>query len=254
MDCRDFLHRLPDNSLDLAIIDPPYNMDKADWDTFQSFEAYMAFTQEWIDLLLPKLKQTACIYLFNTPYNNAFILPYLVQKGLLFKNWITWYKKDGFSASSKRYVNNQESILFMTRSNTYTFNADDIRTPYLSSDRMKHAAQKGILKNGKRWFPNENGKLCTDVWEITSQRHKVKVNGKTQKLPHPTPKPNELIERMIMASSNPNDLVLDLFSGLGTTALACIQLNRQFIGCEINQTYHEHIQSSILQLAETAVQ
>lgn len=245
MDCCSFLQLLDDHSIDLAIIDPPYNMDKADWDTFTNFDAYLSFTYSWIDLLLPKLKKNASVYLFNTPYNNAFILQYLVAKNLLFRNWITWYKKDGFSASSKRYVNNQESILFFTVSKQYTFNADDIRVPYLSTDRMKYAAQGGILKNGKRWFPNENGKLCTDVWEITSERHQTKINGKTQKLAHPTPKPTELIKRIIKASSHTNDLVLDLFSGSGTTALACVELNRQFIGCENNTIYHEIIQSKL---------
>lgn len=245
MDCCMFLQSLSDESIDLAIIDPPYNMDKAEWDSFDNFEGYLAFMYQWIDQLLPKLKTTASIYLFNTPYNNSFILQYLAAKGLLFKNWITWYKKDGFSASNKRYVNNQESILFFTVSKQYIFNSDAVRLPYLSTDRMKYAAQNGILKNGKRWFPNENGKLCTDVWEISSERHKTKVNGKTQKMPHPTPKPAELIERIIKASSQPNDLILDLFSGLGTTAMACRALNRHFIGCENNAAYHEIIQARL---------
>lgn len=239
-DCRLFLPCLNDSSIDLAIADPPYNMHKASWDIFSSFDNYLAFMQEWIDLLIPKLRPTASIYLFNTPYNNAFVLAYLVKKGLLFKNWITWYKKDGFSASNKRYVNNQESILFFTVSKQCVFNPDAVRLPYLS-DRAK----VGVIKNGKRWFPNENGKLCTDVWEISSERHKNKVNGKTTKMPHPTPKPAELIERIIKASSQPNDLVLDLFSGLGTTAMACRALNRHFIGCENNAAYYEIIQDRL---------
>ena len=71
---------------------------------------------------------------------------------------------------------------------------------------------------GKRWFPNPNGRLCGEVWHISSARHKNKVNGKVQKMNHVTPKPLELIERIIKASSNKGDLVLDCFAGMGTTA------------------------------------
>jgi site-specific DNA-methyltransferase (adenine-specific) len=108
---------------------------------------------------------------------------------------------------------------------------------------MAHAAKKGILKNGKRWFPNENGKLCNDVWEITSQRHKEKVNGKVQTLAHPTIKPYEMIERIVKASSNENDLVLDLFSGSGMTSVVSRDLNRRFIGCERDSNYISYIES-----------
>ena len=97
--------------------------------------------------------------------------------------------------------------------------------------------KKGILKNGKRWYPNPNGKLCPDVWEISSQRHKQKLNGKTQKLNHPTPKPKDMIERMIKASSKEGDIVLDLFAGSGTASIVARELNRNFIGCESNKEY-----------------
>ncbi len=236
-DIFDFLVELDDQSIDLVIADPPYNMQKADWDTFKTEEVYFEFMFKWIDLLLPKCKPTASLYLFNNAYNSAVILNYLKHHNILFRNWITWYKKDGFSATKKRFVNTQETILFYTLTDNYTFNADAIRIPYESKERMAHATKKGILKNGKRWFPNENGKLCNDVWEITSQRHKEKVNGKLQKPLHPTIKPDEMIERMILASSNEGDLVLDLFSGSGTTSKIAKQLNRNFIGCENNEQY-----------------
>ena len=238
-DVFDFLSMLGDASIDLVIADPPYNMHKADWDTFKTESKYFDFTFKWIDLLLSKCKSSASIYLFNNAYNSAIILNHLREKPIVFRNWITWYKKDGFSATRKRFVNAQETILFYTKSNDYIFNADSIRVPYDSVNRIAHAAKKGILKDGKRWFPNEKGKLCNDVWEITSQRHKIKVNGKIQKPPHPTIKPDEMIERMILASSNEDDLVLDLFSGSGTTSRIAKNLGRQFIGCENNELYSQ---------------
>ena len=138
--------------------------------------------------------------------------------------------------------------MFYTKTSSYTFNCDDIRQPYESTERIAHAAKKGILKNGKRWFPNENGKLCNDVWEITSQRHKQKIDGKVQKLVHPTIKPYDMIERIILASSKENDVVLDLFSGSGMTSIVSKKLNRNFIGCEREKEYIEYIESEGIEI------
>lgn len=237
LDYKDFLEQIDDGIIDLAVIDPPYNLKVAEWDTFRSHEEFLNFTYDWIDRLIPKLKKTASIYIFNTPFNSAFILQYLLDKGLYYRNWITWDKRDGLSYTKKKYNNAQETILFFTMSDEYTFNADDVRIPYDSTERINHAFKKGILKNGKRWFPNPLGKLCTDVWHIPSERHKHKVNGKTIKLPHVTPKPLEMIQRIIKASSNENDIVLDCFSGMGTTAIASLLLKRNFICADINESY-----------------
>lgn len=237
LDCIKFLAKVEDASVDLAVIDPPYNMSKADWDTFKSHEAFMKFTEKWIDALIPKLKNTGSIYIFNTPFNCAFILQYLLKKGLVFQNWLTWDKRDGLGTSTKKYANGQETILFFTKSNKYTFNYNDIRIPYESTDRIAAARTKGILKNGKRWFPNPDGKLCGEVWHITSQRHKNKVNGKVQKQDHVTPKPEEMIRRMILASSNKGDLVLDCFVGSGTTAIVAKKLARNYICADLSKQY-----------------
>jgi len=235
----EFLDKIDDGVVDLAIIDPPYFLNKGKWDTFDSYEAFLDFTYSWINKVIPKLKENGSIYIFNTPYNCTYILKYLVKKGLSFRNWITWDKRDGLAYSKYRYTSGQETILFFTKSNNnkHTFNVDDIRIPYESKERIKHAMKKGILKNGKRWFPNPKGKLCGDVWHVSSERHKIKINGKVLKLPHATPKPLDMIERIIKASSNKNDLVLDCFIGTGTTAVAAKKLNRNFIGCDVNKEY-----------------
>lgn len=237
LDCFDFLNQVDDNSIDLGVIDPPYNMHKADWDTFKSQKDFLNFTFRWIDLLIPKLKKDASLYIFNTPYNSAFILQYLVSKGMIFQNWITWDKRDGLGASKKKFSNGQETILFFTKSNKHKFNYNDIRVPYESTDRIAHATEKGIIKNGKRWFPDPRGRFCGEVWHITSERHKRKVNGKIQKMGHLTPKPHDLVERIIKASSNKGDLVLDCFIGSGTTAVVAKRLGRNFIGADKDKTY-----------------
>lgn len=237
MDVFKFLDEIDKNTINLAVIDPPYFLNKGEWDSFKSHKHFLDFTYKWIDELIPKIKDNGSIYIFNTPYNCAYILQYLVGKGLNFQNWITWDKRDGLSYVKSKYLNGQETILFFTKGNKNIFNADDIRVPYESVDRMKHAMKKGIIKNGKRWFPNPKGRLCGEVWHITSERHKNKINGKTQKMSHETPKPLEMIERIIKASSNEGDLVLDCFIGSGTTAVAAKKLKRNFIGCDNCEEY-----------------
>ena len=236
-DCLEFLEQVQDRTVNLAVIDPPYNMRKADWDTFANEKEFFDFTFRWVDALIPKLKSNGSLYIFNTPYHSAYILNYLVKKGLTFQNWITWDKRDGMGGAKQRYSNGQETILFFTNGENHTFNYDDIRLPYESTDRIEHAKTKGILKDGKRWFPNPDRKLCGEVWHITSERHKNKINGKTPKMPHLTPKPVEMIERIVKASSKKGDLVLDCFVGSGTTAVVAKKLGRNFLCCDSDKTY-----------------
>lgn len=237
LDCFDFLSKVDDKSVNLAVIDPPYNLHKARWDTFKNEKKFFDFTARWIDALIPKLKENGSLYIFNTPYNSAFILSYLVNKELIFQNWLTWDKRDGLGGAKRKYSNGQETILFFTKNDNHVFNYDDIRLPYESTDRIAHAKKKGILKNGRRWFPNPKGRLCGEVWHITSERHKRKINGKVQKMGHLTPKPLDLIERIIKASSKKGDLVLDCFVGSGATAIAAKRLNRNFLCSDNDKNY-----------------
>ncbi|ATQ35455.1 restriction endonuclease subunit M [Mesoplasma entomophilum] len=226
-----------DFKFDLIISDPPYNQINEKWDIFKSEKEFFDFTFAWIDLAIEKLSENGQIYIFNNQYNSIKIANYLLTKGLKFQNWIVWNKKDGFSVSKKKFVSNQEVILFFSKSEKFKFNYDEIRIPYESLERIEHANKKGILKNGKRWFPNPNGKMCTDVWEFSSERHNKKVNGKVVKMLHPTPKPEKLIERIILASSDENDLILDLFAGTGTTSFIAKKYNRQYIAIEKENNY-----------------
>ena len=243
-DCVEFLDSLDDSSVDLAVLDPPYNMGKAAWDTYPDHIAFMNEMMRVFWRVEEKLKGGGSLYIFNTPLNNAYFLTQILGENaqpdyLTFRKWITWDKRDGQGNATNNYKTAQETILFFTKGNNYTFNADAIRIPYDSASRIAAAAKTGIIKNGKRWYPNEHGKVPSDVWHITSERHKNKVNGKTQKLAHITPKPLDMIERIIKASSNEGDVVLDCFVGSGTTALAAQRLKRNFLACDSNAEYVE---------------
>lgn len=235
------LNLISNNSVDLIVADPPYNISISEWDIFETEEAYFIFMKKWLLKSISKLKNNGSIYLFNNSKNSAKLLVFLEKCGLNIQNSIIWYKKDGFAPSKRKYVNNQETILFLTKGDNYIFNYEEIRVPYASKARIGAAAKNGILKNGKRWFPNENGKMCTDVWEFSSYRHQNKINGKTVKAMHPTIKPIAMIERIILASSNEGDIVLDLFSGSGTTSIAAKKLKRNSIAIENNKEYVAYI-------------
>ena len=253
-DCFDFIRETDDGCVDLALLDPPYFLNKGEWDTFSNEKDFFDFTFLWIDALLPKIKIGGSVYIFNTPYNCAFILRHLVGKGFTFQNWITWDKRDGFSHTKKKFIPNQETVLFFSHGKPNTFNADDVRVDYESAERMEHAAKKGILKkNGERWFPNPRGKLCGDVWHITSERHKNKVNGKVRKMWHATPKPLDMIRRIILASSEEGDIVFDCFVGSGTTALASRMLNRNFLCADCNEDFVKLAQKRLSETEEKII-
>lgn len=238
------LKTIDDNSFDLIIADPPYNISIAKWDEFKTKEKYFEFMEEWTSIAFKKMKDNSSIFIYNNEYNSALMIPIMEKSGYKFQNWITWVKRDGMSYAKKRFVNSQEVILFFTKGNP-DFYFNNIRTPYISSDRMKHAEKKGILKKGKRWFPNPDGKLRTNVWEEKSHRQTNKLFGKTQKFPHPTMKPIEQIEVMIKSTTIENDYILDLFSGSGTTSLAAKKLKRNSLAIELEEEYIKIIKERI---------
>jgi site-specific DNA-methyltransferase (adenine-specific) len=250
-DFSNLLKKIPNNSIDLVCVDPPYNLKKAEWDNFKSDEQFFKFTFNWIKQVEPKLKPGGGFYIFNTPRNSAHILSYLESRGFIFQNWITWNKKDGFTSTKKKFLPEQETIVYVTKpGGDVTFNAESIRVPYESTERIAAAKIKGILKNGKRWFPNEAGRLCPDVWQIASERHSNKENGKVKVALHPTVKPIALMERIILASTNEGDVVLDIFAGTGSTLVAAKLNKRNFIGCDADLTFVKIARSRLKDLAK----
>ena len=232
---------LDDDSFDLVIADPPYNQKIDSWDTFNEKE-YWSFMDLWIKFVSTKIKNGGSIFIFNNPYNSALTIPILEKWGFSFQNWITWYKKDGFGVPKKKFRTMQEVILFFTKGEKpKIFNIDAVREPYKSTQRIKAAEEKGIIKNGKRWFPNPKGALRSDIWEFVSQRHKDKINGKVQKHWHKTQKPHDLIKIIIKISTNSSSKILDLFSGSGSTTIVAKKMSINSLGIELNCDYVKKI-------------
>ena len=217
-DVLEVLKKLPSDSVGLIVTDPPYNLDK-DYGTTKDnmeFENYLEFSRQWLSECKRVLKDTGTIYVFMGMRYVAYLYVIMEKElGLEFNNWIAWYYTQGIG-KTKSFSPRHDDILMFTKSKNYTFNLDDIRVPqkYYRSVNNMRGANPG------------------NVWEF-SHVHYCNINREL----HPTQKPEALYERMILASSNKGDLVLDPFLGSGTCLRVCQQLQRNCIGIDINKKY-----------------
>lgn len=215
------LKELPDESINLIVTDPPYNLNK-DYgkgnDSF-GFDEYLDFSRKWLSEANRVLTKDGTIYIFMGMKYISYIYEICEKElNLKFNSWITWHYTQGIG-KTKGFSPRHDDILMFTKSDKkYTFNLDDIRIPqkYYRSVNNMRGANPG------------------NVWEF-SHMHYCNKN----RLEHPTQKPEGLYERMILASSNPGDTVLDPFSGSGTCVRVCQQLDRNGIGIEVNSEYVE---------------
>lgn len=217
-DCLELFKSIDDNSIDLIIADPPYNLGKdyGNKSDSKDFDNYMSFSQVWLSEACRVLKHTGTIYVFAGFRYISYIYKILDQElHMLFRNWICWHYTQGIG-KTKGFSPRHDDILMFTKSENFTFNLDPIRIP-----------QKYYRKRN-----NMRGANPGDVWEV-SHIHYCQDNRQE----HPTQKPEAIIERMVLASSSEGDKVLDPFSGSGTTLRVCQQLKRWCIGFEINPEY-----------------
>lgn len=221
------MKKIADNSIDLIVADPPYNLGKDygnDSDS-KDFNDYIAFTKEWTAEAKRILKPEGTMYVFMGFKFISYLYQILEkEQKLLFNNWICWHYTQGIG-KKKGFSPRHDDILMFTKTKNFTFNLDDIKIP-----------QKFY-----RSVNNMRGANPGDVWEF-SHVHYCNENRQN----HPTQKPEGLIERLILASSNINDIVLDPFSGSGTTLRVSQQLQRQCIGIEINEMYVEQTKERLL--------
>jgi len=237
---QDFLegiNSIPDNSLDLVVADPPYGLGKDygnDSDKLE-YAQFIKWTQDWIDLLIPKIKQTGSFYIFATWRYSPEIFVYLKSKMTMI-NEIIWDRKvPSMGGSTRRFSSVHDTIGLFVKSKDYYFDIDSVRIAY--DEETKKARSRSIFI-GKKWL--EVGYNPKDLWAV-SRLHRIH----SEREDHPTQKPIEIIERMIKASCPEGGLVLDPFAGSGTTVAACMLNNRNYIAYEINPDYYAIIQNRI---------
>ena len=224
------LRNIEDSSVDLIFIDPPYNLGKDfngykdRWDKDQD---YIDWCQEWLELSIKKLKPTGSLYVMTStqfmPHLDIFL-----QNKMAILSRIVWYYDSSGVQAKKYYGSLYEPILFCVKDkNQYTFNSNDILV------ESKTGAKRKLIdyrKNPPKVYNSK--KVPGNVWEFPRVRYRMDEYEN-----HPTQKPIALLERIIKASSNKGDLILDPFSGTFTTSFVAKQLGRRSIGIELQEDY-----------------
>ncbi len=213
------MKKLPDKSIRLIATDPPYNLSK-DYGNNQDdleFYDYLDFSRQWIAEAKRVLTEDGSLYVFMGMRYISYIYTILEQEmKMTFNSWITWFYTQGMGKTKGFSPRHEDILLFTKHPQKFVFHLDDIRVP-----------QKFY-----RSINNMRGANPGNVWEF-SHMHYCNKNRKR----HPTQKPEGLFERMILASSDEGDTILDPFVGSGTSLRVCQQINRNAIGIDINPEY-----------------
>ena len=238
-DAIEFLKTLPNGSVQLILIDPPYNLNMDYWDIFPN---YIGWAKRWIDEIYRVLSDSGnCVIFGGFQFQDlrqgdlVEILHYIRHNTKLrFINLIIWYYKNGMSAH-RFFANRHEEAIWLSKTEKYFFDLDNVRVPY--DEKSKAAALKD-----KRLIPEniEKGKNPTNVWEIG------RLNGNSrERVGHPTQKPIALIRRFVKSLSYEGSLVLDFFAGSGTTGRVCIEENRHSIMVDADDSLKEYFKKHL---------
>lgn len=234
MDVERFLDSLPEEPLfDLVVTSPPYNIGK-EYESQIPLEQYVAWQRRIIEKIYIRLKDSGSIcWQVGNYVENGSIIPLDIELAPIFKdlnmrlrNRIIWHFGHGLH-NKNRFSGRYEVVMWYTKTDDYTFNLDSVRIPAkYPSKRSYRGTSKGKLSG------NPLGKNPEDVWDIPN----VKGNH-VEKLAHPCQFPVGLIERLVLALTNENDLVFDPFSGVATSGVAALLHGRKFWGCELVEDY-----------------
>jgi DNA modification methylase len=226
-DCINIMKNLPENSIDLIFADPPFNIG-IDYDEYNdnlSYGKYYKWSEIWISSCVRILKNTGSFYIAIGDEFAAEINIILKKNSLNFRNWIIWYYTFGQN-QRKKFNRSHTHILYFTKDpNNFYFDDNHIRIP----------SARQMLYNDKR--ANPKGKIPDDVWEFS----RVCGTFKERIGNHPCQMPENLLERIIKASSKEGDIVLDPFGGTGTTAAIAKRLKRHYITMDISKSYYDVI-------------
>ncbi|MFH0779580.1 MAG: DNA methyltransferase [Parcubacteria group bacterium] len=227
------MKKLPKGSIDLTVTDPPYTIkrDFGKGTINTDLNNFTAWCERWIAECARLLKKSGSIYICIN-WEASSIVEEILKKYFIIQNRITW-KRDKGRGAKRNWKNNLEDIWFATKSNDYTFNLSDVKiekpviAPYV--DERGNPKDWKIV-DGKKIRLTHPSNIWTDLvvpfWSMPENTE------------HPTQKPEKLIERIILASSNKGDLVFDPFIGSGTTAVVAKKLGRNYLGFEIEKKFY----------------
>ncbi len=234
-DCLDFLRGIPDSVIQLVVTSPPYNLGK-EYEKRLDIDEYVSQQGQVIDECCRVLKDRGSIcWEVGNYVDSGEIIPLDIllydcfkKNDLKLRNRIVWHFGHGLHCS-RRFSGRYETILWFTKSDNYTFNLDAVRIP------QKYPGKRHFKgPNVGKYSSNPKGKNPSDVWDIPN----VKSNH-IEKTIHPCQFPVALVQRLVLALSDENDIVLDPFLGVGSTAIAGIISKRKVVGSEIVREYYD---------------
>ena len=227
------LRYIPDNFADLMIVDPPYNLTKSfGKNVFRQtdLQTYKKWLDKWLSKVARILKPDASIYICSD-WQSSLVIPEVASKYFILRNRISWEREKG-RAAGNNWKNCLEDIWYLTKSDKFTFNLDAVKM-----QRKVLAPYRDKSGKPKDWHDNDGQKIRytapSNIWtDIT-----VPFWSMPENTDHPTQKPEKLIAKLILASSNCGDMVFDPFVGSGTTAVVAKKLGRRFLGIERERKY-----------------
>jgi site-specific DNA-methyltransferase (adenine-specific) len=247
-----WLASLPPASVDLVFADPPYNIQKAGWDSFESQEAYIQWSMAWIEPAARALKPTGSLYICGF---SEILADLKHPASRLFDGcrWLVWHYKNKANLGTD-WGRSHESILHLRKSRAFRLRVDAVRIPY-GDHTLRYPthpqAASSHYGSGRphTWTPNPLGAKPKDVIELPTT-----CNGMGEKTPHPTQKPEVLLRRLVLAATDADDLVVDPFSGSGTTLVVAQQLGRRWAGCDLDPEYNRWAATRIAAVPERSVE
>jgi site-specific DNA-methyltransferase (adenine-specific) len=243
-DCVVGMKEIPDNSVDIIICDPPYNIGKDfgnDSDK-QGHDAYLSWCDDWIRECIRIIKPSGTLYIYGISETLAFIRVRIN----IHVRWIVWHYTNKTTPSLNSWQHSHESILACSKQERPVFNKDDIREPYTTTFLNNSAGNvrrstKGRFSDGSKetvYKAHENGALPRDVIKVAALAGGA---GKKERVDHPTQKPLELCNKLLKASMNKEEdtLLVVPFAGSGSECLAAAKLGINFIAYEVTEEYVE---------------
>ena len=228
-DCATAIPHLPDASVDLLVLDPPYNLDRQfgarAWKSMPA-AAYAEWMEAWLQPMLRLLKPTATVYCC-ADWRSSAAVQSVLERHLHVRNRITWEREKGRGALTN-WKNCAEDIWFATVSDDYVFHVDAVKLR-----RRVLAPYRDALGDPKDWQGGFRDTCPSNLWTDLT----VPFWSMPENTDHPTQKPEKLLAKLLLASSNPGDVVLDPFAGSGTTAVVAKKLGRRSISIEIDEAY-----------------
>ncbi len=244
-DCLDVLRTLPDNSVQLIICDPPYNINLAHWDTFHD---YIGWASQWLNECERVLSPSGNLAIFGglqyqgeAGTGDLFdILAYMRQRRtMLLANVIIWHYRNGMSAH-RFFANRHEEILWFGKTRKYYFDLDSVRIPFDDETKKLYLRDKRLKAESV-----EKGKNPTNVWQIS----RLNANS-LERVGHPTQKPIEVIRRLVRGLSYPGSVVLDFFAGSGSTTRVAIEESRHSIAADADKQLSSYLTAQVRKMED----